>query len=158
MRHYRRNILAMLVAVTLPAFAQGYWLVVWLDSGGRISYPLTERPKVTHSGAVLTVSTTGTTVEYTKPEVHKFTLSDTDLGGVESSVADSAGELSRFGDTVELSGFAAGTSVSIYSVSGQRVISGRTLEDGTLTLDLSHLGSGIYLVTTGSITHKIIKR
>ncbi len=158
MRHYRRNILSMLVAVALPAMAQGQWFVVWLDGGGQISYPLTERPKVTHSGATLTVSTTGTTVEYTKSEVHKFTLGDTESGGVECIISDNAGRLSRNGDTVELSGFVAGTSVSVFTVGGQAVIRERIGADGTLSLDLSPLRGGIYLVTTGSITHKIIKR
>lgn len=162
MRHYRRNILSVLVAFALPAMAQGHWFVVWLDNGGQISYPLTERPKVTRSGGTLTVSTTATTVEYAESEVHKFTLSDTGLGDVEGGVGSIAavheGELSRNGDSIELRGFSAGTSVSVYSVSGQRVLSERVGADGALSLDLSPLRSGIYLVTTGSITHKIIKR
>lgn len=158
MKHYRRNILAMLVAMTLPAFAQEHQFVVWLDSGGQISYSLTERPKVTHSGETFIVSTTSVTVEYAKSEVHKFTLTDMKHSGIESVVSIDAGKLSRRGDTVELSGFRAGTSVSVFTIGGQAVISGCVGSNGTLTLDLSHFGNGIYLVTTGSITHKIIKR
>ncbi len=150
--------MAMLVAACLPAFAQGYWFVVWTGTGGRISYPLAERPKVTHSGETLTVTTTATTVEYPKQAVSKFTLSDTEIGGVERISADRAGELSRKGNTVELSGFAAGTTVNVFNVSGLRVISGCVSADGTLSLDLSPLGKGIYIISTGSITHKIIKR
>ena len=150
--------MSLLVTVSLPAFAQGYWFVVWTGSGGRISYPLTERPKVIHSGESLTVTTTATTVEYPKSEVSKFTLSDTELGGVESISADRAGELFRKGNTVELSGFAVGTTVSVFTVSGQRIISECVSADGTLSLDLSPIKSGIYIISTGSITHKIIKR
>ena len=150
--------MAMLVAACLPALAQDYWFVVWTGSGGRISYPLTERPKVTHSGETLTVTTTATAVEYPKQAVSKFTLSDTEIGGVERISADRAGELSRKGNTMELSGFAAGSTVNVFNTGGQRLISECTLEDGTLSLDLSPLGSGIYIISTGSITHKIIKR
>ena len=159
-RNYRRIILAVLVAACLPALAQEYRFVVWTGSGGRISYPLSERPNVAHSDGIITVSTTTAAVEYPRTDVSKFTLAYEDGGTVraENIPAVDKGDFTRHGDTVELSGFDAGTAVSVFTVDGQTVISNSVREDGTLTLDLSHLGSGIYLVTTGSITHKIIKR
>ena len=46
----------------------------------------------------------------------------------------------------------------MFTVGGQIVISDRIGSEGTLSLDLSRLGSGIYIVSTESITFKIIKR
>ena len=111
--YYRRIVFAALLALSFPALAQGYWFVVWTESGEKVSYPLAEHPKVTHAGESLTVTTTVTTVEYSKAEVHKFTLNyeSGTPSGVGTIPTCKTGEFTQHDNIVELSGFRAGSDV-----------------------------------------------
>lgn len=138
----------------------GYVFVVWTQSGEQISYPLAERPVVTQTNESLVVTTTATTVEYPKTGVRKFTLKSgaEDSDGIETIVGDKSGMLMQRGNTVCMSGFRAGSDVRVFTVSGQNVSVGHIGNDGTLMLDLSQLAAGVYIISTESITYKIIKR
>lgn len=58
--------------------------------------------------------------------------------------------------TVNIAGAASGTAVAVWSAAGIRVASARCGED-TLSLDLSALPAGVYIVTVGQKSVKISK-
>lgn len=61
----RLLVLATLLIFSFSAFAERYNFVVWTKSGEQISFPVTEKPKVTHNNNCYTVAYTSTTVEVT---------------------------------------------------------------------------------------------
>lgn len=148
----------MLLTVSLSALAEECLFVVWTKFGEKISYPFTECPKVVPTDKFLVVTTIGTTVEYLMSDVSKFTLETSELGNVDGGEKTNICNLSHQGGLVRLSGFRVGSVVNLISTNGQLVMSERVGSDGTLSIEISELSSGIYIISTESITYKIIKR
>lgn len=136
-----------------------YNLIVWTYAGETFCHLLSERPKVTQTTSSLVLTTTKTEVEYSKDDVWKFTLQDlsAEAVGIENIKTDNA-EITQCDNVVYLSNCQAGSEVRIYSVSGVLYYSQKVSEDGTLAIDLGNLNSGVYIISTESITYKIIKR
>lgn len=134
-------------------------LIVWTYAGETFCYLLSERPKVTQTTSSLVLTTTKTEVEYSKDDVWKFTMQDlsAEAVGIENIRTDN-NELTQCDNVVYLSNCRAGTEVRIYSVSGVLYYSQKVSEDGSLEINLNNLNSGVYIISTESITYKIIKR
>lgn len=154
---FRLVILAFLVMLSMPVVADEYCFVVWTKRGEQISIPLIEKPKIINSGDNLIMNTTTTTVEYPKTEVGKFTLNLQEPGGIDAGEMSDC-EIIHNGNIVILSGLRAGSEVKVFTIGGYAVLTGCVGDDGSLALDLSPLGQGIYIVSTENITCKIIKR
>lgn len=155
-RFYFVVLILMLFAIgQVKASDKLYNFVVWVSSGEQIKFALTENPKVSHDGTNLVVTTTATSVNYNATNVAKFTIEE--LSGVEN-VEQNQTEIVNNGNAIYLSGFEMNTMVIISDMSGKIVYSGNTDENGTLSVDLSAYGTGIYVVSANSINCKIIKK
>lgn len=135
-----------------------YSLVVWTSDGGSVSYDFGEEPRVTHADGILTVTTTADAVEYPAEYVSRFTISKEDVAVGVDEVDGTQGEMSKRGDTLSFRSFPAGSSVSVYSISGALMTSGQVDADGNLVIFVGGYPSGAYIVKTASITYKIIKK
>lgn len=124
-----------------------------------MSFPLSENPKVTHSDANLIVSTTTTTIEYAKTEVSKFTLKINEQETTSiNNIKTPDSSIKQNGNLIFMSGFSTGSTVRVFTINGQAVLTDHICNDGTLTLNLSPFTGGIYIISTESITYKFIKR
>jgi hypothetical protein len=56
------------------------------------------------------------------------------------------------------SGCKAGSSVCVYSIDGKHIHTTQVDENGNACIMLSSYPSGVYIIKTETITHKIIKR
>lgn len=150
--------LLCLTGISLSGWAEGQMstLDVWTKSGERITYYLSEHPVAAYSGSDLVLKTDELTVNYPLSELHKFTF------GTEATSVDTLplpdGRIQMLKGMLCLSGFRVGEMVSIYSIGGQNVQSVTVGLDGTATLFIQSLATGIYVVKAGSVTHKIIKQ
>lgn len=134
-----------------------YSFVVWANSGETFSYLLSEHPKVTQTATSLVLTTTKTEVEYPKEDVWKFTMQK--LSASEIDVVDINNiSITQFGNIVYLSNCKANSVVCIYSVCGILYSTQNVTENGTLVIDFNDLNDGVYIISTESITYKIIKR
>ncbi len=131
-------------------------LDVWTKSGERITYYLSEHPVAEYSGSDLVLKTDGLTVSYPLTELHKFTFGSEATSIETASLPD--GRMQMQEGQLCLSGFRAGEKVSIYSIGGQNVLNATVESDGTATLFIGSLATGVYVVKAGSVTHKIIKQ
>lgn len=138
-------------------FADEYCFNVWTKSGEQISFPISEKPKVTHNNDGFIVSSTSTSIEYAAADVKKFTLAPIGSDGVEP-IKPLNSNICQFDNTLMLSGFRVGSIVKIITINGQTLIVETIHNDGTLSIDLSSLNKGVYIVSTESITCKFIKR
>lgn len=147
-----------LTGISLSAWAeeQVSTLDVWTKSGERITYYLSEHPVAAYSGSDLVLKTDELTVNYPLSELHKFTFSS-EVASVETIPLPN-GRMQMQRGMLCLSGFRAGERVSIYSMGGQNVMSATISADGTVTLFIQSLATGVYVVKAGSVTHKIIKQ
>ena len=147
-----------LTGISLSAWAeeQVSTLDVWAKSGEKFTYYLSEHPVAAYSGSDLVLKTDELTVNYPLSELHKFTF-DSEAASVETiSLPDGRMQMQK--GMLCLSGFRAGERVSIYSMEGQNVMNETVSADGTATLFIQSLATGVYVVKAGSVTHKIIKQ
>ena len=155
MNRFRYLHFAMLMIFSLTAIAEEYSFVVWTKSGEQINFPLSKKPKLTHNDNNFIVTTPTTTVEYPKADINKFTLLIPD--GVDN-IENSNANLFQQNNSLILSGFKLGSIVKIFNINGQLLIAETINNEDTYIIDLSPLNKGIYIVSTESITYKIIRQ
>lgn len=157
MKFSKHIISAILLISSSAVYAEGYNFIVWCKSGEQISFPVSEKPKVTHNNDSYIVFSTTTSVEYVTADVKKFTLEPINPDGIES-IKPLDSNICQFDNTLILSEFRAGSIVKIITLNGQSLITETINNDGTLSIDLSSLNKGIYIISTECITCKFIKR
>ena len=142
---------------SLRAQSQADCVVVETTGGERMDYLLSDLPRITQSADVVTLTTTNTTVELSAESISKVYLaagSPTAVQEVKSPVGDVQLKESQ----LFLSGYQSGGRVSLYHADGQLLQHKSVSDDGTLTLSLEQLPSGIYIVKTNHQSIKIIKK
>lgn len=130
-------IFILLNFVVINAFCQNTMVVQKYD-GTKISYGFLQKPKVTYSEEVLTVSTLTTTVEFPIADVRNISFEDnpelTDLMYLQYVDAE----------------------VYIYDISGKLV--GVEKKNSDININIANLVSGTYIIKTGNTSYKILKQ
>lgn len=136
--------LIVLAAASLTAQAKTA-LQVSLSNGEKPTYVLGTKPEVTFNGADMVVSVANASTCYAMADV--VDLQFVDVEGVDDILTDSDSVLSYCGGVIE----APGHEITVYSLAGTVVARG----DSQLSTD--NLASGVYVVTAGKQSLKIIK-
>ena len=142
-----------------------YYFVAWLNNGNRYAYALDEHPVVTYSNGELLLDTRYEQISYPATEVRKFTFSASDNTHEEplppstglNSIEHEQLKALQHGDMF-FSGCKGGSSVCVYSIDGKHIHTTQVDENGNARIMLSSYPSGVYIIKTETITHKIIKR
>ena len=141
-----------------------YYFVAWLNDGSRYAYALDEHPVVSYSDGELLLDTHTQRVAYSAAEVRKFTFSLSDISSdgenppARVSSPESPQQFSLQQGNVYFSGCRAGSSISIYTLDGKLLQTVRADAIGNACLVTGTYPSGVYIIKTETITHKIIKR
>ena len=149
-------VLVLLSATAINATEVAYRLLIWMDSGAQSAYALSTKPKVTYDETFLTVSTTSVSTQYPAEDVWKFTLDKIEISGIEE-ILNEVPTMRIVGDEVMFTGCRPGSEVRMFNVNGQSLAVEQADVDGALQINISHLPHGIYVLSTESITYKIIK-
>ena len=147
------------IAVAAPALAAEPGIVVIDTDGSQQEIPLSALDRISFGASQLTVQTK----DDQNPLQYSYSSIDRILFNKAVSSAASLATEGRMAvwptitsSTVNVSGVAEGTSVSIYSADGALVTSA-TADEGTTVLDISSARPGVCIVTIGSQSVKIIK-
>ena len=145
--------LTILLAPLVSWAEAGFYVAT--TSGTRVSFLFSEQLVWTYEGENLVVSTIDSSVEYPMSEVDMIYFDDV----VATSLTDvQDNERIRFvRNGVELSGFAANTTVSVYNLQGHQVGAYLTDASGSLNLYLDGFDQGIYIIQANKSTIKIKK-
>ncbi len=131
-------------------------LVIWQKDGSKVSYNLDEQPKTTFTSEDLVIITTTSTISYPLAKIQRYTYE-----GAQLSVRDVKAQgisISHDDNLIIVKGLASGKNVTVYSLDGVQLLS--KLSGGTdqLTLSLSSLPLGAYIIKADEITYKFLKR
>ncbi len=131
-------------------------LVIWQKDGSKVSYNLDEQPKTTFTTEDLVITTATSTISYPLAKIQRYTYE-----GAQLSVRDVKSQgisISHDGDLIIVKGLASGKNITVYSMDGVQLLS--KLSDGAeqLTLSLSSLHLGAYVIKADEITYKFLKR
>lgn len=134
---------------------------VWDNDGGCVSYPLTEYPRFEYNyeDSVIHCITTLQDIEFPMVSIHKYTLDDTP--GLPTAIGDAYGtdgRVSYSADNIYLSGFEAGADVWLYSSDGMLISHHNTDAAGSLSIPMSSLAQGVYIIKAHNVSYKISKK
>ena len=141
-----------------------YYFVAWLNDGSRTAYALGEHPVVTYSNGKLLLTTQQQQVAYAASDVHKFTISPSDIT-CEGQQPPTTGistpqqpQLRIHNGDIHFSGNRACSPINVYTLDGKLLHTTTTDDAGNATISIASHPAGVYIIKTETITHKIIKR
>jgi hypothetical protein len=131
-------------------------IIVELSSGEVIEYRLVDHPKLVFDGTTVTLTTDGVKVEYKPTELAKVKIGEVanNSSGIEELVTQQ-GEINVDAGFVRFNGFQFGESVRVFTVSGTLIETYQVSSNGTLTIPISTLPSGISIIKSNKQSIKI---
>ncbi len=161
MKHLRRILMALglfgLGAASVKAQSTVKGIVIETAGGQRTEYALTETPELTYDGNTVTLTTKNVSVNYTATQIVKVELTDIHETSIEA-VKKEKGQLVVLADQILLSGLSANEKVQLYNESGILRSSWKVASNGKLTISLSDLSRGMYIIKTNHQSFKVTRK
>ena len=148
-----------LLSVSIQAADMVPGVIVELSSGGSIEIALASNPKIVYDGMKVKLTSINTNAEYEPSDIIKVKVGDvdaTDTGII--GIQEEKGQIKTEGGFVRLTGFPANEAISIFSLKGVLISTSRTDVNGSCTIDLNSLPSGISIIKTQKESIKITRR
>ena len=132
--------------------------ILHLNDGGKVLFLLDHSPRVVNGDGFITVCDGGDTVEYPLDNVFKYSMGTDESTDVREILNPETGSIRPHAGMILISDFNAGAEVIVSDLSGSVVFSGRTNNDGNLSVDMSGYAAGVYVIKAQNQTFKFIKR
>lgn len=148
----------MLAAVAAaPLFSQNT-LTIHQKDGQQFSFGFEDKPVVSFTDSDLIVKSTKTELTYALSSVSKFTFDDIEDAVI--SINDDAAKavITLDSYTVSITGAKADIEVRLNSSDGKLLQSYKTTQNGSLTFSIAELPKGTYIISSESLTCKILKK
>ncbi|MBO7589474.1 MAG: hypothetical protein J6T18_08640 [Bacteroidaceae bacterium] len=147
----------VLMLTSLTAFGQNT-LTVHQKNGEQFSFGFEDKPVVTFTETELVVKSTKTELRYELAKVSRFTF-DSKESAVEGIKEDSTKASITLDEyTVNITGAKAGDTVRLIASDGRQLHSCKTDEAGSVTFSIAELPEGTYIISSESLTVKILKK
>ena len=147
----------VLMLTSLTAFGQNT-LTVHQKNGEQFSFGFEDKPVVTFTETELVVKSTKTELRYELAKVSRFTFDDKEsaVEGLKEDATKANITLDEY--TVNITGAKAGDTVRLIASDGRQLHSCKTDEQGSVTFSIAELPEGTYIISSGSLTVKILKK
>lgn len=154
----KRIFFIFLIAImAIPAIAQNT-LTVHQKDGQQFSYGFEEKPVVTFTDNALVIKSTKVEVQYELAKVAKFTFDDVEDAVIGIKADDAKASISLDEYTVCITGAKADITVRLLASDGKQLQSYKTNQDGSVTFSIAELPEGTYIISSESLTVKILKK
>jgi hypothetical protein len=133
-------------------------LVLWHANGNTTEISLSKKPLVTFSADKVVIKGAGINFEYPSNDIIKFTYKKED---VVDNIDAPNNEVNFFRDEehIVFNGIKSTDEVALYKLNGSRIpVQLNSSEDNKVTLSLSGIPSGIYILKVNGRTTKITKQ
>ena len=149
-------ILVQMTIFALPSKAQGHaTLVLHHADGTTTDVQLYTQPQVRFEGDRVLITSTVLDMDYAKEDVITFTYKGNGTGiGIPKAEAD----YSQEGDCMVFHGIASTSKVAVYNSNGIRVPARLSAAGDDVTLSLSSIPQGVYILSVNGKTSKFMKR
>ncbi len=148
--------LVQMTFCTLPSMAQGNaTLVLWHADGTTTDVALYLMPKVEFSGDKVRITSTVLDMEYPKENVLRFSYKG---GGTGISTPKNEADCGREGDRLVFHGVTSRDKVAVYTTNGIRVPVSLTDTPDGLSLPLSSIPQGVYVLSVNGKTTKFTRK
>ena len=133
-------------------------LVIVATDGTNVTYCLKQKPKVTFSATDIMVANNGLEIVYPLAQTARFEYEITDDNSEGIDVVTQEQLVGFTDDALVFKRLNDNTVISIYTMSGQTVLSRTISTSGEYMLPVDFLSEGVYLVNINSLTYKIVKK
>ncbi len=149
-------IIVLLLSAAATAQTVSQRLVVWLKSGEKVYYQLTDEPKTTFTDGKLTITSSTVNVTYDLPQVIRYTYE----GAMTPIDAPKTGRTGfrQNNDGLILDFVPAGTKVSVYDMAGVMLQNMETDGSPAVHISLKDYPAGVYIINVGDHSLKFTKR
>lgn len=136
-------------------------LVVEFSSGETVAIDLQDSPVLSFSADTLVATSPGIELRYPIQQIaqYYFTTVQREVTGITQVVNSSSASEQPTPEISDgkagFSGLKVGSKVVVYTIDGRVVTIVKAQEDGTASVDLNGLGSGIYILQTSGASFKI---
>ena len=144
-----------LLAQSWDSTAKITQVVVWNSDSTYTVYKCTDHPSVAVNETNLVITVNGTDVLFPANEVRKFTFDDEQLTVIEDVTTQGTYEITQ--DAINVDNLKDGTILTIYDTNG-RLIAQNKSANGTVSVNISNLPNGVYVVKAGNTNFKFLKR
>ena len=132
-------------------------VVIEMKTGEKIEYFLTDTPQLKHNDERVLLTTKKTNVEYETSRIAKVYFSESVNSGIKDlKTSETVIQLSP--ESIHFSGFSPNESIQILSLNGNVYRSLSVSNDGSLTISLSDLSIGVYIIKSTNQSFKITRR
>lgn len=131
-------------------------LVIWQKDGSRVSYELDDQPKTTFTSDELVITTKTASISFPLAKIQRYTYESDELGVRDTKIKGIS--ISHNNDVIVVKGLSKGKSVTVYSVDGIQQLAKNSDGSERLTISISTLTKGVYLIKADEITYKFSKR
>lgn len=148
--------ISLLMTLVCGGAVQGQSLVVWQKDGSRVSYNLDEQPRTTFTTEDLVITTTTTTISYPLSKIQRYTYEGGTLSVQDVKVCGIS--IKQYQDEITVMNLPVGKSATVFAIDGKLLLSKRSDGFSNLSLSLSHLPNGVYVIKAEEVTYKFTKR
>ena len=133
------------------------YVFIWNSDGTNCVYKCADRPAIIPTKECLLLRVNGTEIQYPINEFRKFSFGKTEdfESGIQTPSTQAVYEITQ--NAVRISGLKNTVTARIYSADGKNVSSEKS-SAGRVTLDISQLKAGVYVVKCGTENFKFLKK
>lgn len=155
--------LLSLFAFSMTVLAEDAGITFLLRDGKKVSFTFAQKPVVALSETNMVVSVAGEKrVSYAYADVLRVMVDAGTSTGVEDAVTKGTAQHAVFtlsANTLSASGLCTNERIALYGADGKLMVGGQADADGRITIGLSSLSAGVYVVRTQSgISYKLFKK
>ena len=133
------------------------YVLIWNADGTNCAYKCADRPAIIPTKECLVLRVNGTEVQYPINEFRKFSFGKTDdfESGIQTPSTQAVFEVTQ--NEIRISGLKGTKTAHVYATDGKNMLSGKA-SSGQITLDVSKLKAGVYVVKCGTENFKFLKK
>lgn len=132
-------------------------LILCSKDGTKVSYLLTEKPKISFTTDNLVIKTYSFYAEYPLTGIQKLCYEGVSPMDINSIISDAVSFSIQDGDVVILYNMSPGQQISVYGIDGKMYMKQQSTNTGKTSISLSMLPSGTYVIKTKDISFKMMK-
>lgn len=148
----------LLMVLTLPIMAAD--IIVKTKDGGEYKFVLESKSCMSFEGANLTLDQGGVIHTFELTNIKNVTYGDVQNGndGIKHIAENTTLSVSYQNGCVVVSNLKPEETVTLYTVKGEKTDSAKADEQGVAKLNINNVAKGIYIISTGKSSHKILKK
>lgn len=147
-------ILSMVSFLSMNAIERSTHIVFWDTEGSKVSYALSDEPRITFDSTDLTIEVERGTINYPLANLQQITY-ENQSSGISTPIDDGI-DFKSSDNSIIFSNLRSGNCIGMYSANGTIIFSRVVENESEYRTDISDLVPGVYFIKVNSTTHKIL--